>query len=357
MVTNQLCTPTKGNMSHFITRNPFETLNKLVEPGSDGSGALGSSTSSNGSTLQHAHTGTGALLVTPSRGLVSKERLSQQYHDMSNMTPQRSHLAIDTRRMPSVFTSPAPNRTPSTAAHSYSSPQAMTTLRRDVNNLVSLGSPPGPVLGQRRDSFPNPVSPASYASSGRASFSSSLRAPTMFVDPNGSSLAGVPEVLAVQEMAFRQGQHDHRVCRERVPSSPFAKHFDQVWVHFYNLGKACGGDPIPRSPTTPSSQQANFPWPILINPYTQDLERPEGTVDAAWVRKICVIALSCMAALIGTVCKRRGDWRKTICDVPAQIQHALSGFPDLRSQYQTLQQDAREAIGGGLPSGYLPNTA
>jgi hypothetical protein len=174
----------------------------------------------------------------------------------------------------------------------------------------------------------------------------------MMQDPNAASLTGVPQLLAVQEMAFRKGQQDHGASRERFPSSPFAKEFDQAWTRFYVLGKECGGTPTCSSNVVASPDHQNFPWPILINCYTQDLDHPNGEVDSAWVRKICTIALNCMAVLIGTVCRRQGEWQKTICDVPGQIKQALMGFEDLRSRYQRLQRDAREARNGGLPAGY-----
>jgi hypothetical protein len=175
----------------------------------------------------------------------------------------------------------------------------------------------------------------------------------MVLDPNALSLTGIPEILAVQEMAFRQGQHDNGITRDCLPSSPFAKHFDQVWAQFYVFGKEYGGKPIASLAVShgPSSHQ-NFPWSVLINPYTQDLEHPNGAVDAEWVRKVCIIALNCMQALIRTVCTRQGDWRKIVCDVPTQIKQALMGFDDLRQRYESLEQDAREAVAGGLPQGY-----
>jgi hypothetical protein len=173
----------------------------------------------------------------------------------------------------------------------------------------------------------------------------------MSQDPNAPSLTGVPQVLAVQELAFRAGQRDYGVFRERLPSSPFAAQFDEVWMEFYVLGRACGGTPKASStPDAPSHQ--NFPWPVLINPYTQDLEHPNGAVDSEWVRKVCNIALDCMRALIGTVCRRQGDWRKITCDVPAQIKQALLSFEDLHVRYEKLKRDAQEAVAGGLPAGY-----
>ena len=102
--------------------------------------------------------------------------------------------------------------------------------------------------------------------------------------PIASSLTGIPPLLAVQELAYRQGQKDHGVSQVDVPASPFTKQFDQIWSEFYTLGKACGGKPISPSNIDSSSTQQNFPWPVLVNPYTQDLEHPNGSVDAEYAR-------------------------------------------------------------------------
>jgi hypothetical protein len=174
----------------------------------------------------------------------------------------------------------------------------------------------------------------------------------MVQGPNVMSLTGIPEVLAVQEMAFRQGQNDHGVSRERLPSSPFARKYDQVWVEFYLKGKACGGTPRTTSTGTHSPSHKNYTWPPLINPYTQDLEHPNGAVDVEWARKICEMALHSMCALIGTVCRREGDWQKIVCDVPAPIKDALMDFEDLSIRYEQLKKMAREATAGGLPISY-----
>jgi hypothetical protein len=260
-------------------------------------------------------------------------------------------MTIDSNTMPSGYVNPAQRRMSTAVDYSGSPQRATTSGLLNLNTQVS-GSPQSVTMGQRRDPNIDQASPTARRGFGRASFSSNLRAPTMLQDPNAASLTGIPQLLAVQEMAYRQGQHDYGVSRDRLPSSPFAKQFDQVWVQFYVLGKACGGTPISSSNLEPSSGHQNFPWPVLINPYTQDLEHPHGIVDCNYVRKICTIALNCMAALIGTVCRRQGEWRKTICDVPAQIKQALMGFEDLRNRYEKLEQDAREAVAGGLPAGY-----
>jgi hypothetical protein len=233
------------------------------------------------------------------------------------------------------------------------SPELMMTPRRFVNGyhaaVTTQVSPQTP----RRDSVAGQASPISRKGSGRASFSSTLRAPTMLTDPNASSLTGVPETLAVQEMAFRQGQHDNGSPRDRVPPNPFAQQYDQVWAQYYKLGKEVGGTPpVMSSTAATSSGHQNFPWPVLINPYTQTLERPNGAVDPQWVRKICEMALNCMEALVRMVCKRHGDWRKIVCDIPVPMQQALTQFPDLCRRYDNLKRAAHEALAGGLPNGY-----
>ena len=272
---------------------------------------------------------------------------------MNGASPQQvRRMSVTANNMPSAFASSVQNRMPTAADYSLGSPQKMATPRRLGINTQPSGGPQGLAQGQRRDTLTGQPSPTPRNGLGRVSFSSNLRAPNMLQDPNASSLTGIPELLAVQEMAFRQGQHDHGVSRERLPSSPFAKQFDQVWAQFYVFGKEFGGIPISASTSEPSPTHQNFPWPVLINPYTQDLERPNGAIDSEWVRKVCGVALDCMEALIRTVCKREGDWRKTVCDVPTQIKQALLGFTDLRSRYETLKRDAREAVAGGLPAGY-----
>lgn len=232
------------------------------------------------------------------------------------------------------------------------SPQRMAMPGRPNFNHQFTGSPQGVAMGQRRNSNIDHSSPTAHCGSHMAANSSSSRASSMSQVPSASSLTGIPPLLAVQELAYRQGQKDHGVFQDRVPASPFAKQFDQVWSEFYALGKACGGKPISPSNVDSSSGHQNFPWPILINPYTQDLEHPNGSIDAEYARKMCIMALNCMAALIGMVCRRQGEWQKTICDVPAQIRHALMGFEDLRNRYETLKRDAKEARCGGRPYGY-----
>lgn len=183
--------------------------------------------------------------------------------------------------MSNAFTTPARGRAQTTAEYTVASPHH-TKTPRSLGSLTSYGSPQ--VLTQRRGSTVTQTPPSGRSGTGRVSFGSNMRASTLQQDPNAQSLTGIPQILAVQEMAFRQGQHDHGVSRERIPSSPFAMHFNQMWAQFYTLGKEAGGTPKGSSVSTEAAaSHNNFPWPVLINPYTQDLEHPNGTVDSEWV--------------------------------------------------------------------------
>jgi hypothetical protein len=173
------------------------------------------------------------------------------------------------------------------------------------------------------------------------------------LDPNTTALVGIPKVSAVQEMAYRQGQRDRGMPRERAPASPFAEQFDDIWLEFYVMGTLCGAATGTQpTATANTSGRQRFSWPVLINPYTQDLQHPNGVTDTEWTRKMCAAALNCMVALIRTVCKREKDWNKIVCDVPLQIQVALQDFADLQARYVKLKQDAHEALKGGFPAGY-----
>jgi hypothetical protein len=150
-------------------------------------------------------------------------------------------------------------------------------------------------------------------------------------------------------MAFREGQRYNSSAPDDVPANPFAKHFDQLWSAFYKLGKECGGQPV--SAPVPQSHH-NFTWPVLINPHTQSLERPNGSFDPVWSRKMIQIALNCMEELIRVACRRNTGWDKTVADIPLPAQEALMAFPDLAEHYEALKRDAKEALAGGRPYGY-----
>ena len=207
---------------------------------------------------------------------------------------------------------------------------------------------------QRRSSHTAQTS-ENWRSPRRASFSSDLRAPTVVAPAdtlNATSMSGIPEPLAVQELAFRQGQHDRGGSRNRVPPSPFAKHFDIVWAEYYKLGSIYGGEPAIRPTAPPAASHDNFAWTVLINPATQDLEHPNGTIDMAWTHKMCTVTLNCMRELIRVVCGRPNDWRKYVCDIPGPAQQAIANFPDLLEYYEMLKHEAHEALSGRIPPGY-----
>lgn len=159
----------------------------------------------------------------------------------------------------------------------------------------------------------------------------------------------MPEDVAVQEMAFRQGQRDSARTFDEVPANPFAQQFDQLWASFYKLGKECGGQ---RAPTPFNPSQQNFAWTVLINPYTQSLKNPNGSLDPAWTRKMIMVALDCMHELIRITCRRNNGWEKIVADIPLPAQEALAAFPDLAHEYEQLKRDALEAHAGGRPYGY-----
>lgn len=167
--------------------------------------------------------------------------------------------------------------------------------------------------------------------------------------PPSSSLAGVPESVAVQETAFRQGQRERGSAFDQVPANPFAQQFNQLWAAFYKLGKECGEQ---RAPTPLNPSQQNFAWPVLINPYTQSLKNPNGSLDPAWTRKMITVALDCMHELIRITCRRNNGWEKTVADIPLPAQEALAAFPDLAEEYEQLKRDSKEARAGGRPYGY-----
>jgi hypothetical protein len=54
--------------SRYTGHNPFKALEAMPDDRSDGSGSLGSPTSSGGSTSQRGHVGGVASLISPSRG-------------------------------------------------------------------------------------------------------------------------------------------------------------------------------------------------------------------------------------------------------------------------------------------------
>ncbi|KAJ4346297.1 hypothetical protein N0V95_005507 [Ascochyta clinopodiicola] len=224
---------------------------------------------------------------------------------------------------------------PYTALSSYGSPEKIQGLGFNANGTPSST---GNAVRSAERGIRNTI--------GGTSISSASRAPAV---SQASSLAGVPESLAVQEMAFRHGQRNNSSAFNDIPANPFAKQFDQLWAAFYKLGKECGTRPV--SPPVTSYRQ-NFAWPVLINPHTQSLEHPNGSLDPAWTGKMIHVALNCMEELIRITCRRNTGWEKMVADIPLPAQEALMAFPDLAQRYERLKHDAQEARAGGRPYGY-----
>ncbi|KAI4644009.1 uncharacterized protein J4E78_009791 [Alternaria triticimaculans] len=242
------------------------------------------------------------------------------------------------------------NMPPSLASPSFTLPQGaqqygdytQKMAPAKTNHLKGTGSQRGiSHTGQRSDN---------WRSSGHASFSKSKRHPSTMVNPAPAfprTMTDIPEYLAVQEMAFRQGQYDSGNSRSRVPASPFASLFDQVWERFFQMGAAYGGTPA-TSPVEPSPTHENFVWSVLINPATQDLAHLNGSVDMGWAHKMCSMSLNCMEELIRVVRNRPKDWEKIVCDIPFPVKQTIVAFPDLCEYYDALQQEANDAFGGGF---------
>ena len=223
----------------------------------------------------------------------------------------------------------------------YGAPEQARSLSFGANNAPT-----------RTDYAARAPNHGALRTAGRASVSSASHVPTMPYNYQGfqaCSLTGVPESVSVQEMAFRQGRRDSSSLLHDAPATPFPKQFDQLWAAFYKLGKECGGQ---RTPTPVNTSLQNFAWPVLINPYTQSLKHPNGSLDPVWSRKMIQAALNCMQELIRITCRRNTGWDKTVADIPLPAQEALAAFPDLAQQYEQLKRDAKEARSGGRPYGY-----
>ncbi|KAF1943612.1 hypothetical protein EJ02DRAFT_421045 [Clathrospora elynae] len=370
MASPQMSKPTRGAMAgsysnpnrngrtvSFHTSNTFEAL--ATAAGSDGSSSTGSPTSSGGSASLLGRNEPRGAPVTQSQGHFDVQKLQAAQQLATPKTPQQ----VRRMNLRGNCTSPSFNSPPfNPSSHVYlqaaqqyrdGSPHKMTPNR--LAQLQGSGNNLGAQVPQRRGSHASQTSD-NWRSARSSSFGSTLRSPTTVSsadDPITTSLSGVPEACAVQELGFRQGQHDRGSSRKRIPTSPFAKRYDHIWADSYKLGTVYGGIPAARpAAATSASSHENFAWTVLINPYTQDLEHPNGTVDMEWARNICIMSLNCMNELIRVVCTRSNDWRKIVCDIPAAAQDAIVAFPDLLARYETLKDAARQALGGGLPMGY-----
>ncbi|KAF1838324.1 hypothetical protein BDW02DRAFT_14882 [Decorospora gaudefroyi] len=331
-----------GRNVRFQTGNPFEVLATVAEDGSDGSSSTQPSTSSGGSLSQVDHNHSGRGSATPSQTLVDVHTVeaARQLPD----TPRQVHrMTIGESNTSSPLTSPHSARMQ--AAQQYDSSPQRTALKRLVQLQGSGTQHHGSHASHTSENWRSPRRPSTISNPGISASSNPVDA------FHTTSMSGVPEYLAVQELAFRRGQDDHGGSRNGIPSSPFAKHFDHVWAEHYKLGSVFGGVPAVR-PTATSSSRENFAWSVLINPATQDLDDPNGSIDMEWARNICIMALNSMKELICVVCKRPADWRKYVCDIPSPVQQVIVVFPDLSAHYEALKQDAQQALGGGIPAGY-----
>lgn len=262
-------------------------------------------------------------------------------------------MSVGAKSISSAFSSPLRSRAQSIRESSHVSPHKMTP--RSPSYSQGSSETNSSQSNQPRDIISGRTSQGSSGSTGRSSFSSGFHAPTMLHPVYGTkstSIAGINEALAVQELAFRQGLQDRHNVRDRLPSSPFPQQYDSIWTEFYKLGKTSTAAHIPPPPHLHSPSQSNYSWPVLVNPHTQSLEHPTGILDMEWTRNICEIALNCMDALIRVACSRKNDWQKLTIDVPLPCQQALLEFPDLTHRYECLKGAARQALAGGRPQGY-----
>ncbi|KAG9196295.1 hypothetical protein G6011_01416 [Alternaria panax] len=335
-MTGNYSSPHRGSRNvRFQTSDQFGILPSVVEASSHGSASTDSFSSSGGSLSQLGPDNAADHRMTALRGQVNNQ-MSQAKQQLPT-TPQRVHrMAADGNGMTSfvspVFTSPQTTQQYDDSAQKKSS---------GVDHFNDSGM-------QRRISHASQT-PDNWRSSGRRSFSSDRRSSTMAnpVDTSPPSMTNVPEYLAVQAMAFRQGQYDCSNSLNRIPPSPFAKHLDHIWAQYYKMGAAYRGAPVtPLVASSPSHD--NFAWSVLINPATQDLEHPNGSIDIEWARKMCLMSLDCMKELIHVVRERHNDWRKIVCDIPLPVQQTILAFPDLCEYYEALQHEAHQAFGNGL---------
>jgi hypothetical protein len=170
--------------------------------------------------------------------------------------------------------------------------------------------------------------------------------------PRNDTLIGISEGLTVHEFAYRQGQRDHALPSSTLPPNPFRAQYDHVWTSMYTLGRQQGGMPLSHPVPATQQEHSNYAWAVLINPYTQSVDAPNGVIDVQWACRMCERALDCMEALVRGVRKRAPGWEKTVIDVPFPVREALGQFQGLSERYEMLKRDAKEALEGGRPVGY-----
>ncbi|KAF2702954.1 hypothetical protein K504DRAFT_419489 [Pleomassaria siparia CBS 279.74] len=238
--------------------------------------------------------------------------------------------------------------------------QAVT--RRDSNTSQSLQyTPATPNTVQKRSSVLSQGSQGPYVTPARRSANSKSNSGLARGRPGllhpvlstnnamGQNMYAIPEKVGVQEFAFRRGQQDRGNTRDRIPPNQFHPGFDKVWDYYYIKGKQSHGPAILLPANPPSPSRANYDWPPLVNPYTQTPEHPHGIYDEQYARAVCDQALNAMESLVRDTCTRKGQWEKTVCDIPQPIANAIWSYPDLAQRYADLSYAAQEAVAGGLP--------
>ncbi|KAJ8107819.1 hypothetical protein OPT61_g8599 [Boeremia exigua] len=315
-----------ASMQHQ-TVNPYAALVATAGPEHDGRSASSGTSPSSGSSVSHpAHSESATLQVTSSR---------PHTHDYGGSISLPQHVSLPRRSTHTLM------RVTDLDVQAYKSSEQNEALGFSTDSTHT-----------RPNYAVRAAGPSISRGTDRASVASASYAPNIVYghqESQASSLFGVPESVAVQEMAFRQGQRDNGSPCEGAMANPFARQFDQLWTAFYKMGKECGGQ---RAPTPVNLSQQNFTWSVLVNPYTQSLQNPNGSLDPAWSRKMIQAALNCMEELVRITCRRNNGWEKTVADIPLPAQEALVAFPDLADQYEQLKRDAKEARAGGRPYGY-----
>lgn len=273
-------------------------------------------------------------------------RSSPQIHRMlpssrqHTVTPQESPIRRVDYGARSIYQSPG--------HQTNYSPQAFP--RRDSQAMLYTGSSSQPVHSSPSKSmYGSPSKASSISTRSRLS----IHMPQL---SNGSkhaqTMKDVPEYLAVQEFAYRQGQTDRSSPRERIPANPFDSKFDELWKAFYQQGKysAIPAKILPHAP--PSPVGPNYDWSPLIDPYTQTPENPEGIFRLEYSRQVIEGSLNAMRSLIHNILMHGKQWEKIVADIPAPMVSALQHFPDLAYQYHGLRHAAAIAKTGRYPEGF-----
>jgi hypothetical protein len=294
---------------------------QLVRSFSSGNGTWTSST--------HGHNGTASAPVTPARNthdLLTSQEVAYGSPN-ARSTPQQPQ--------PQQQYQPTPQPQEQIPAQPRYQPKPYQQHQRHPSNRSTRKSSNG--SSRRHSSGTHPRT--SHGGNGNSG-------------PRNDTLIGISEGLTVQEFAYRRGQRDHALPSSTLPPNPFRAQYDHVWTSMYTLGRQQGGAPLTHPVPTSQQEHSNYAWSVLINPYTQSVDAPNGVIDVQWARRMCDVALDCMEALVRSVCKRASGWEKTVIDVPFPVRETLGQFQGLAERYEMLKRDAKEALEGGRPVGY-----